>query len=142
MSVCKHPNNVEYIPPKCDGDSKHNICYGSEGDVYKSEKEVDDYVYSMEKDATKSEELSKVYTPGCWDNISNKPFLKDFKKNDEKDPIKCLTDNKKWITGDGYTIMGKVGSDNINIDTANKITVNCSPGYEGEPGIEIDSCEN
>ena len=142
MSVCKHPNNVEYIPSKCNKDSKHDICYGSSSDIFKNEQEVEEYVIGIEKDATKTEELSKLFTPGCWDNISNKPFIKDFQKNDEKDPIKCITTNKKWITGDGYTITKKEDADNIKDDTASKIKVNCSPGYEGEPGIEINSCED
>ena len=97
MRVCKHPNNIEYNPPKCNKDSKHDICYGSSSDIFKNEQEVEEYVIGIEKDATKTEEFSKLFTPGCWDNISNKPFKKDFQKNDEKDPIKCITTNKKWI---------------------------------------------
>ena len=42
MRVCKHPNNIEYNPPKCNKDSKHDICYGSSSDIFKNEQEVEE----------------------------------------------------------------------------------------------------
>tara|TARA_Y100000996_G_scaffold342209_1_gene279662 strand:- start:319 stop:1851 length:1533 start_codon:yes stop_codon:yes gene_type:complete len=141
MTVCKHPNNINYEEENCNGNEKYNICYG-DGKEFKNLKEIEEHVNVLEKDATLYGKLSKLYTPGCWENKTNQPFLKDFKKLDEKDPTKCLTRGNKWITGDGYIIKKKEGAINIKQDTASKIVVQCSPGYEGEPGIEVDACED
>ena len=141
MSVCKHPNNVDLVKRECDGNKKYNICYG-ENMKFKDLQELDDHVLNIEKDANNYKELRNIYSTGCWKNENNKPFLKDWNKLDEMDPIKCMTDGFKWITGDGYSIMKKQNEKDLNNETANKIDVNCSPGYEGDAFIEIDGCDN
>ena len=141
MSVCKHPNNIESNEKECSGDKKYNICYG-EGSDHTTLNELEEYYNILEKDAKLNEELTNVYTTGCWENKTNKPFLKYFNKLDEKDPIKCLDDEYKWITGDGYIIKKNSNSVDLKKGTASKIQVECSPGYEGEPSIEVDKCEN
>lgn len=141
MNVCKHPNNIESIEKDCDGNKKYNICYG-EGNKYSNLKELEEHVNNLEKDSELNEDLTNVYTTGCWENKTNQNFLKDFNKNDVKDPIKCLIDGNKWITGDGYIIKKDNNSSDLKNETASKINVECSPGYEGEPGIEVDQCEN
>tara|TARA_Y100000996_G_scaffold408979_1_gene388919 strand:+ start:546 stop:2120 length:1575 start_codon:yes stop_codon:yes gene_type:complete len=141
MNVCKHPNNIDKVDAKvCNGNHKYNICYG-EGTKYPTLEDLDHYINSLEKDATKYEEISNLYTTGCWENKSNKPFIKSFNKIDEKDPVKCLTNGNKWITGDGYIINKKEKTSNLKKNTSSKIIVECSPGYEGEPYIEVDSCK-
>ena len=141
MNVCKHPNNIESIETECKGKEKYNICYG-EGEKYNNLNELDSYVSTLEKDITLNDEYTKIYTTGCWENKSNKPLLKDYTKLEEKDPIQCLTNGKKWITGDGYVINKKTNSRNLKNETTSKIDVECSPGYEGEPSIEVDGCTN
>lgn len=138
MSVCKHPNNIKNYERECNRDKKYNICYG-EGENFENLEELEKYVDELEKNVFKSSELREVYTNGCWENKTGKPFLKDFNKTDEKDPLKCLNDNNKWITGDGYIISKKENTSNIKEDTSKKINVMCSPGYQGEPGID-NSC--
>ena len=141
MNVCKHPNNIETIKRDCDGNNKYNICYG-EGTDHSSLKELEEYYHTLEKNAELNEELTNVYTDGCWENKTNKPFLKDFNKLDVKDPIQCLIDDNKWITGDGYIIKKGENASDLKNETASKIDIDCSPGYEGDPIIEIDKCEN
>ena len=110
--------------------------------VFSNLKQLEDHVKTLEYDANLSEELSNVFTPGCWENKTNKPFIKDFNKLDEKDPNKCLTNGNKWITGDGYILSMKDNVSKLETDTVNKLNVVCSPGYEGEPNIEAGNCNN
>ena len=144
MELCKYPNNVnaKNIDRKCKGKKKYNICYGGPGDSFSNLRKLEKHVKKLESDARLSKELSSVLTTGCWENISNKPFLKDLNKIDEKSPIKCLTNGNKWITGDGYILNKKENETNLEYDTANKIDVKCSPGYNGEPMVEVGICSD
>tara|TARA_Y100001935_G_scaffold207787_1_gene177201 strand:+ start:6596 stop:8179 length:1584 start_codon:yes stop_codon:yes gene_type:complete len=143
MNICKYPNNVnaKNIKRKCEGNKKYNLCYG-EGESFSNLKELEKHVKELESDARLSKDLSGVLTTGCWENKSNKPFLKDFKEIDEKNPIKCLTNGNKWVTGDGYILNKKENESKLEVDTGNKIRVECSPGYGGEPMIEIGGCND
>lgn len=143
MNVCKYPNNVnaKNIERKCVGNKKYNLCYG-EGESFSNLKELEKHVKELESNARLSKDLSSVLTTGCWENKSNKPFLKDFKEIDEKSPIKCLTNGNKWVTGDGYILNKKENESKLEKDTGNKIHVECSPGYGGEPMIEVGGCND
>ena len=106
MNVCKHPNNVDNLKKKCKGEEKDNICYG-ENTQYESLDHVNEFINDLHKDARHYEKFRDIYTTGCWQNTTGQPFLKDWKLLDEKDPMKCINDGNKWITGDGYVINKK-----------------------------------
>ena len=139
MNVCKHPNNVDNFKKKCKGKEKDNICYGENTD-FKSLDSVDEFINNLHKDAKHYDKFRDIYTTGCWENTTGQPFLKDWKLLDEKDPMECIKGGNKWITGDGYVINKKGNGKYLEENTSKKIDVKCSPGYEGEPIIEIDSC--
>ena len=141
MEECKYPNNLQDSNINYCKNKKFNICYG-EGERFSNLKELEEHVKKLEYDANLSEELGNVFTNGCWENKSNKPFIKDFNKLDEKDPNKCLTNGNKWITGDGYILSMKDNVSKLESDTVNKINVVCSPGYEGQPNIEAGNCND
>ena len=121
MNICKYPNNVKAknIERKCEENKKYNMCYGG-GTPFSNLKELEEYVNELESNASLSKDLSNVLTTGCWENKSNKPFLKDFKEIDEKSPIKCITNGNKWVTGDGYILNKKENESNLEKDTETK----------------------
>lgn len=140
MSVCKYPNNSGFFKEKCPGKEKYNICYG-EGTDFSNLELLEDHVSKIHKDALHLEKMKDIFRLGCWENKNNSPFIKDWNKLEEKDPIKCMEEDKKWITGDGYVMSKKENSTDLKKDTSKKIDVVCSPGYEGEAFIEVDGCE-
>ena len=142
MNTCLHPNNVKIREKNCTKYKKYNICYGDDGEL-KNIKDLKNYISTIEKDSSKYNELRDIYTPGCWENLNNKPFIKDWKKKNENHPIKCMEKGLKWITGDGYILTQKLGNiSNLNKNTGEKINVECSPGYEGKPSISIGGCKD
>ena len=61
---------------------KHNICYGEQTE-FKTVKDVENYLENLEKDLTKYEELKYIYTPGCWENKNDLPFMKNWNKKEK-----------------------------------------------------------
>ena len=140
MSVCKYPNNVGPFKEKCPGEEKYNICYG-EGTEFSTLERLEEHISTIQKEAIHYEKMKDIFTLGCWENKNNSPFIEDWNKLEEKDPIKCMENNNKWVTGDGYVMTKKENSTDLTKDTSKKIQVTCSPGYEGEAFIEVDGCE-
>ena len=141
MSVCRYPNNSGYFKEKCSGDEKYNMCYGDDTEFANID-ELEEYISKIYKDAIYSGNIKDFFTLGCWENKNNSPFIQDWKKLEEKDPIKCMEGNFKWVSGDGYVLEKKKDSENLKKETYKKINASCSPGYEGEAFIEVDNCEN
>jgi hypothetical protein len=141
MSVCKYPNNVGSFKEKCPGEEKYNTCYGEDTDFPTLEK-LEEHVSKIQKDALHYGKMKDIFTLGCWENKNNSPFIEDWKKLEEKDPIRCMENDNKWVTGDGYVMTKKENSTDLKRDTSDKIDVTCSPGYEGEAFIEVDGCED
>ena len=140
MSVCEYPNNVGYFKEKCPGEEKYNMCYGEDTKFSTLEK-LEEHVSKIQKDANHYEKMKDIFTLGCWENKNNSPFIEDWKKLEEKDPIKCMENDKKWVTGNGYVMSKKENSTDLKRNTSNKIEATCSPGYEGEAFIEVNGCE-
>jgi len=140
MSVCEYPNNVGYFKEKCPGEEKYNMCYGEDTKFSTLEK-LEEHVSKIQKDANHYEKMKDIFTLGCWENKNNSPFIEDWKKLEEKDPIKCMENDKKWVTGNGYVMSKKENSTDLKRNTSNKIEASCSPGYEGDAFIEVNGCE-
>lgn len=141
MSVCKYPNNVGSFKEKCPGEEKYNTCYG-EGTEFSTLEKLEEHISKIQKDALHYGKMKDIFTLGCWENKNNSPFIEDWNKLEEKDPIKCMENDNKWVTGDGYVMTKKENSTDLKRDTPDKINVTCSPGYEGEAFIEVDGCED
>ena len=141
MSVCKYPNNVGSFKEKCPGEEKYNTCYG-EGTEFSTLEKLEEHVSKIQKDALHYGKMKDFFTLGCWENKNNSPFIEDWNKLEEKDPIKCMENDNKWVTGDGYVMTKKENTTELKRDTPDKINVTCSPGYEGEAFIEVDGCED
>ena len=96
MSVCEYPNNVSYFKEKCPGEEKYNMCYGEDTKFSTLEK-LEEHVSKIQKDANHYEKMKDIFTLGCWENKNNSPFIEDWKKLEEKDPIKCMENDKKSL---------------------------------------------